>query len=229
MSKKFFFLLHTFISYTISYSIKAYFELFCDDYTIQAYSGSKTLYSQNPFGLTCKVHKFEKVINVEDQISISCKNIRREFGFAGSVDYHYFKVTTNNKNLWTIEDNSCNDNSVVGGYNNLDKYTLIGITNHGKAMNSKICTFSFDLFDIGLCSNKNIYYNSNKQLLFTDFLQIEKGDYFNDLTMIVNVNPGNEGIIQFEKDGNIIDNGEVSGDYLIKYIEKLIKIMTLIN
>ena len=43
-------------------------------------------------------------------------------------------------------------------------------------------------------------------------------DYFNDLTMIVNVNPGNEGIIQFEKDGNIIDNGEVSGDYLIKYI-----------
>lgn len=201
--------------YISSFSLNTHFELFCDDFCTKVSSGSNLLYSEGTGGESCEPKYFDKVINIEDQISIDCTNNKREFGFSGSIDYHYFTATTNRQQFWTVEGDKCQERKVEGGYNMLkDYYLLMGIKNLDGRMNKNTCTFKYQL---SLCLNNKIYINDNKDILFEDFLKVERGTNFNDLTMIVNANSNNHGMIKLVKDGNIESSNEVSGGHVVNY------------
>ena len=88
--------------YIYSFSLNTHFEFFCDDFCTKVSSSSNLLYSEGTGGESCEPKYFDKVINIEDQISIDCTNNKREFGFSGSIDYHYCTATTNRQQLKVI-------------------------------------------------------------------------------------------------------------------------------
>ena len=202
--------------YSISYSIKAEFEFFCDDLAQKVTSGNTTIFEHHYIWSSgYKPKKRKESIDLDNKISFECRNDGLDFGFSGAIDYYYFRATTNRAEYWRVENVICEERRIKGNYNLLKKYDLIGIDNSDGKMNNQICTF---IYKLSVCNKKVVFINDSTSILFEDFVNVEKSDYFNDLTMIVSTNVNNKGTITFKKNGNIVDYfTEVSGGHIIDY------------
>lgn len=51
---------------------------------------------------------FDLMLDIKETVGFTTLNSKAEFGFAGAVDYHYFKVHTGNRDIqWTVTDALC--------------------------------------------------------------------------------------------------------------------------
>ena len=202
------------VSYLCDPKIKVNFELFCDDYCSCVKNGNKDIYRSSTNA--CSIRRFEKEINIFDSLSFSTKNLQRDFGFSGAVDYHYFKITTSNKFIgWTIsgEGNKCVEKSITGTYNPLKQYHCFGFK-YGQ-LNYKTCTLSYSF---SFCRNNNVYINDHSEIDFAEFLIAEKSEYFNDLDIIVFPNLSNNGSISYINGNEETRDTNIKGAYKIKYL-----------
>lgn len=80
--------------------------LFCDDFCTNVSVGNQQIYSR-PFTNNnkknqCQIEKITYTIDVSKLFQVEVTNNDADFGFAGKIDYHFFKITTDQRDYWTI-------------------------------------------------------------------------------------------------------------------------------
>ena len=99
------------------------FEIFCDDYCTKIYNSNKVIFSKgkDKYEKGCYINPiFDLMIEIKETVGFTTLNSKAEFGFAGAVDYHYFKIHTGNRNIkWIVTDSNCDSKKRDYGYNEL--------------------------------------------------------------------------------------------------------------
>ena len=78
------------------------FDITCDDYCVSIDSGNENIHRRNEDDtITCNQLVYSHDVDIGDKIKINFYNSFAHMGVSGGIDYHYFKVTTNKRKVWT--------------------------------------------------------------------------------------------------------------------------------
>lgn len=159
------------------------FDITCDDYCVSIDSGNENIHRRNEDDtITCNQLVYSHDVDIGDKIKINFYNSFAHMGVSGGIDYHYFKVTTNKRKVWTIEGDFCKENlfeTVNDGWNPNANYFVIGVDNNNTVINkSENCELWYVL---NICDNGKYQLNREGTMKFIDFLLIEKSMLFHKM------------------------------------------------
>ena len=159
------------------------FDITCDDYCVSIDSGNENIHRRNEDDtITCNQLVYSHDVDIGDKIKINFYNSFAHMGVSGGIDYHYFKVTTNKRKVWTIEGDFCKENlfeTVNDGWNPNANYFVIGVDNNNTVINkSENCELWYVL---NICDNGKYQLNREGTIKFIDFLLIEKSMLFHKM------------------------------------------------
>ena len=161
----------------------AVFDITCDDYCVSIDSGNENIHSRKVDDtITCNQLIYRHDVDIGDKIKINFYNSFEHMGLSGGIDYHYFKVTTNKRKVWSISGDFCKENlfeKVNDGWNPNENYFVIGFDSNDTVINkSETCELWYVL---NICDNGKYQLNKGGTMQFIDFLLIEKSLLFHKM------------------------------------------------